>query len=687
MWNPPALTAAEEGQEEGQDEDSVTSKPSGADDGGLSRGANSFGDDTMFSPFNSMGFAHFPRHDNQEDRRSYPPECKNENNRLCLDLNRLTDSKTDANLIDVKSDMSEFNRESEMPCTEVSMRELCHAIDGNNSAAGYPIKAHGAQAKNRTSRSRMSPSGRGTSVLPLVDNFGVTGNNNDINIVPHPYGSSQNVDGNFLTLGIGGGTEIRSNSNFSTREITSNLEDTVFSPYNSSIVGQSPDNPFFSTGTAPGMQTMAGGLSSSALAGRMPTRDEGGLYGDTSSRLNSIQFPGFQTPQANTQSSFSARYDTSVYDLTPSSLPSGSTLIPQPQRVTLNTLGPQITRSTSFASQSISRQSQYCRRSSINASPESSRDYLSDRHRGSSISHAQLGNLTSQVEGTSTEGANIGPFPSSVQPIGHLGTSHNVGSVEAFGNSLFPERFGFQIPRVSTVQPAAAGPFPRRLGVQPNHPTARTTRGTPPVHLAAPVNRIRPSVPSGQHQHGMSAQSSTAFPRVDYSSGQVIPAARFDARPQGHPFVSHPYLKRQATENYPTALSGQRRKIVPQPVVIHHSAPHQRQRSPATPAHIPATVLMNLLSQLDISVTCARGISRLQPKAQFSSLLIDRLLRFYLVAIHFMTIACKESLLKNLRKVLLAFLAPSVRICENDPKTHKMTLKSTQWLQKLLVKD
>ncbi|KAK4436704.1 hypothetical protein Salat_0004300 [Sesamum alatum] len=649
--NPPSVTAPEEEQ----DKLSVTTKPCGADGGGRTGGANSFGANIMNFPFISLGYTHLPPHDIQGDCRSYP-ECENGNNRLggYMNLNCLN-SKTDANLMSVRSDMAEFHRES-ATYLDSSVNELCHATDRNNAiesdsltntavssldshitevqmkfmpqrceaTPGYPMKAHGAEAKKiKISGSRRSgkysSSECSSSALPLVDNFPVTGNKNDLNIVPLPFSSPQKVDGKFLTLGIGGGTEIRSNSNFSSREIASKLEDAVSSQCNSSLVEQSPINPFslaHLTGRAARIQTNTGGLSSSAsnFAGRMSNTYGGGLIGDTSTRLNSIPFPGLQTPQATPQLNFSAKHDTFLFDSPPSSLPFRSTLISQPECVTLSQ--PEITKSTNFASQYISQQQEYCGRGSINAC-EPSRNYLSDRHRGSSISHAQLGKLIplskgggtqsgagislpgsvqpvgrviSLAQGSRPEVPVIGSYPPSIQPVGHLHTSHNVGSVQAPGNSFFHKRTGFQVPRGSTFESAAAGPFPKRLGVQLND--FATGKGLPPVNLGAQVNPRRPSLPSGQNLRGVPAQLSKDFPRVDYSNGQVIPVAKLDVRPKVSPIVSRPSLKRQATENSPDARLGQRRKFFLRPI-IHHSIAHQRQIMPAIPAtaHIPPAPL------------------------------------------------------------------------------------------------
>ncbi|KAL6584989.1 hypothetical protein OROMI_004278 [Orobanche minor] len=573
MWSPPALTATEKRK----DEESVTTQPRGDDDDGSSCFGNILGADFMFSPFNSPGFADVPRHDIQGDCHSHSPESKNENSRLCLDLDCSTDFKTDANLMDVKNGKNNTVA-SDCSINTSHMNFMPHWCE---PVAGYPIKAHGPEAKSsRINRLPISCSS-GTSVLPLVGNFDVTGNNN----VPLPFSSPQNVDGNFLSLGIGGGsTEIKSNSNFSTREIASKLQETVSSQFNNSFsVGLSPIRPWnFTplTGLASGVQTDAGRLSSLVLA--------------SSSSSNPIQFAGLRTPQANPELSFSA--------------PSGIPIVPQSGHVAQSPLGPQITRP-----QVIPWQQQYNRRSSINASSESSRNYLSGMHRGSAISHAQLGRLipmtearkirsiaggcfpgsvqplgklTLQAEGTSRGVANICPSTCSVHPVGLVNTSPDLSSVAALGNSLSP------IPIVSPIQSAAAGTFPRRLGVQPNEPTVRNIRGPPAIHLPDQTCPVRPLLPSGHHQHGMPAQLPMNLPRPDYSTGQVNSVERYGVRPQFSPFGYQPHLKRQAIVNPSTAHLSQRRKISPQPVAVNHFALHQRPSFPATQARTPATSLI-----------------------------------------------------------------------------------------------
>ncbi|KAL8464518.1 hypothetical protein ACS0TY_034155 [Phlomoides rotata] len=619
--NQPALTDIEKGISEHsitskpKGEHPITSKPSGTDDCCWKLGAY------------GLSGPHI-----QGDFHSYPP-----------DLNYMPDSKFDGDLINVKSEMSEFCRESEL-YPEVGMRGLDYAIDGSNFFPSdclmntdvnpmdygksevyvnfmpprhkintcYPIKEHGAEAKNST-MSRIQRSGNfsssecSTSLLLPVYNFGKSVTKNDINIGPLSFSKPQNVDGNFLTLGIGSGTEVRPNNNFSTQEISSTLEKASSDSHSSdSFVRHCAKNPMNLTqltGRAGRIQTSAGGLSSSpcSLASRMPTRDECELIGDTRFRLNSVPSHGLQTPQANVQPNFSAKCFTSEFGLSPLSLPFGSSMISTPKHGTQPGL-----MSAYFTSQLIPGQQDYCRESSMMVSSESSRNYTSHRHSQSSISHLQLGrlipltgggaqinasvnslqsvqparNLTSSAASIRTEAAKIGSFASSVHPV----DTHNVNPVEELGNYLFPERNGFQNSKGGTSCSASAGPFPKRLGLQSDDfVTAGTSRGPPPFHLASPCNPVRPSASTGQYQHGVVPELSKDFPGVD-----CFNVAKVDAKPQAAPSVSHSSLKRKATKLPSTARLGQLRRIFSQ-----HFAPGQRQSIQATPRtdHIPPTPL------------------------------------------------------------------------------------------------
>ncbi|KAG8379650.1 hypothetical protein BUALT_Bualt07G0111100 [Buddleja alternifolia] len=606
--HPPGLATPVEGQ-------------SGAADGGqTTHAANSFEADFMCLPFMSLGSAHFPQHDSRRDFQPYSSEGENANNRLSgyMDLNRLADSNTDANMINVKSDSSchaidrnntvgadyLMNRASSSTDYLKSQVEMNFMPPRGETVSGYPMKACGAEAK--TIRSQMSGNfsslGCGTSLSPLANNPEAI--RRDSTFSPFPS------DGNFLSLGIGGGTEIRPNSNFSNWEIATKLEEAFLSQSNSSLVRQSPKDPLSRPAR---IQNNVNGLSSSEsnLVSRMSTCYEGGPIRDTNARLNSIPFPSWQTPQANIRPGFIATSDNFEFDQNPS-LPFPRNFPVHPECAASFPLGTQPTNPTYLASQSISnRQEGYHGDSYMNVSPQSSRKHFSERHRGSSISHAQLGKLTPFTEGIRSQTADGVLFPVSVQPVGNLaprtegtragipkigsfpssvqqvGTSHNVSSAGAFGKSLFPERIGFQIPKGSTFQSAAGGPFPKRLGVQPHDfSTARTGQGN--LHSTQDYGLVDyfqkpirpPSIIGPPPMH-----SAASF-RPLAKSGKVNPAANIDVRPRDSSIVSRPYLKRQATENPPIARPVHHRKIFP-----HHSVPHQGRNIPPTPipetTHIP----------------------------------------------------------------------------------------------------
>ncbi|CAA0816409.1 Unknown protein [Striga hermonthica] len=519
MWNPPALTATGEGQ----DLDSVTTMIGGADDHGHIK----------FSQFDSAGFTDVHQHDVQGDCFSYLSEFKTENKRLCLDLNRLTDPKADANLIDIKflDDKADFNEVSQTPYPEVMMSELNNLTDESNTiladcsvnykkleadinfmpqscelVSGYPIKAHGTEDRN--SRICRLPMSSSPSPSPSFD-CGTS------SVLPYPSCSQQIVNGNFLSLGIGGGMETKTNSKFSTREIASKLADPLSSQYMGPIVGQTPTNPSSLTPLV-GWQSNVGGLSSSSLA---DTRVEGVHYGDTRSKINPIQFRGFQAPQANPFSNFPATYDNFGFNLNSPLSPSVIPIVPQCGFVNQNLLGTQMPKPTSFSRQGIRLQQHYSSRSSINAPSDSA------WYKGSPVGHEQLGRLVPlaeakrprnigsvcfpgsvqpvpvgnrslQAKGTTSTGvANTSPSPSNIQPVGQAPYSHNISSIA--GTSLISERFTYPISRVSPIQSAAAGTFPRRLGVQTAEPTPRTIGAIPENRLPVQAYPVRPIVPSG----------------------------------------------------------------------------------------------------------------------------------------------------------------------------------------------
>ncbi|GER44062.1 2-isopropylmalate synthase [Striga asiatica] len=465
------------------------------------------------------------------------------------------------------------------------------------SAAGYPIRLHGTEARNRKISSlpiSSSPSlERDTSsYLPLLNS------------------SQQIVDDDFLSLGIGGGMEIKSNSKFSTREIASQLKDPLSSQCMNPINAQSPMN---SSSLTPfvGFQTDDGGLSSSLLS-----RDNGVLYGNTSSRINEIQFPGFQASQSNLQSNFLATYDDFGFNLDSSLLPSGIPVVPQCGFVNQSPLWTRIPTPTSFASQVNPLQQQYIRRSSINASSESSLD------RGSSMGHAQrerlsplaearrpqntvggcflgsgqpVGIISLQAEGTGDGVTNSFPSPSSFQPAGQAPSSHNVSSIA--GISSIAEILANPNPIVNPIPfpYAAAGTFSTNIGVQPTAPTARTIEG--------------------RHQRGAPAQVPTVSPRRDYSIGEATPSARHGVG--SHGVVSHSHLKRQATTNTLSEHLIQRRRITPQPALTDKLATGKRPSSPAI--RTPTVIDKLATSKRPSSPTRApiTAINRIPPEAHF----------------------------------------------------------------------
>ncbi|KAL2533975.1 Uncharacterized protein Adt_07326 [Abeliophyllum distichum] len=653
--NPPALSSPLERH----GDLAVTSRPSVADvTSKITCGATISGADLMSFRYMSLPYSHSPRDDMQGTCRSYPLDCNTESIMMDCFVNPsgLSNPQTNSNLINVRSNASKLPRVPEISHPEVSTRQ---SIDGNNTitadcfmngvvfstdyqqhpevnmtfmpvlggvAAGDAMTTQGGELKaSSLSRSQISGTvpnlGSSTSMLQRDESFG-------------QFGSPGKIDGSFLTLGTGANPETRVHRNFSTREIASKLDEVDSSKYNCHA-RQTTRNPLTRTefaGRTVSFQTNAGGLPSSScnLGGQISSCNDVGIDRGHDTRPKSIPFFTFQSLQADKHRNHSVnsnRDSDFQVDMAPSLMPFGSTSISHPECTRRSALASESAKPTMFPNQSTPHHQQNCYvESSMRVSSESFMNFHRLQSQGSSIRHAQLGNLVPLSKGHVVDS---GPFPTSVQPVGRLitlsegrasevvnssptGVQHigqlpscrNVSSVLALGYGMIPERSGFQLSGRSTTQSAAGGPFPKRLGVQPydlasegdlhqtqnchlahypqkpvGHPIAT---GPPQVSFPAQVNHCRLSVTAGQPHSP--TQLSKEFPKADYTKGQVIPVAKVDFRSQASNVLCRPSLKRRANENSPAAPLVQRRKIVPQPVVLHSGSYQQKYIPPPVPA-------------------------------------------------------------------------------------------------------
>ncbi|KAL1559041.1 hypothetical protein AAHA92_09430 [Salvia divinorum] len=530
--------------EEGKDEHNLTNHPSGADDGSWTHGACSYEEEIMSLPFISLGYDQFCGRDILEDCYSYNPN-----------LNCTADPKVDKNWTDVSESCTKY----EMLPPELSMRgdgadclttpavtsmdydEFDMNLSPPTCETGtcYPMKNHGAEAQSsRIRRFQMSGqfSSSSASLLPLVENFGARGNKN--------YQD-------FLTLGTGNGREFRPNRHFSIREISNTLKE-VSSQCNNPITGPHQKN--LSTqlagadarilthaGGDAGIQTSAGELEGFAFQGNIKDPlNIAHLEGEAAT----VQL---QTNAGGLSRSARSRMPTSIEDGLIGEAGFRLNSDPFPSLHTLQTNTP--TKATSKCYTSV------CQPSSI---PLSSGCTL--------LSQPKCG---SQPQIMSTH---LACQPISWQRDHSRKSSFNVPSKYSLHYNLDRDKLS----STSHVQPGNLSPAVEgtRTGV-------------------AKIGSFTSSVqPAGPYQHGMSTQSSAVFPEIDNSDGQVVPVTKLNITPHVAPIIlPHPPLKRKAAAN-PIALSGQRRKKIPQSA-ISDSLLQQRQNTPAitAPIHIPTAPL------------------------------------------------------------------------------------------------
>lgn len=620
----PAFTT---GPMEGHCELDLTIKPSGSADVGRTH----------------LDYVQFPHQGVEVTCQSHQNQYDHEHNMIAgHTLDGSIVSKTDANMIDVRSDAYKFLRVSEMshPAGNADYRksqlrmnftQIREETASNHLGGSYRPEAN----TNKSQISgNLSNSGLKTSMLSHVENASGTGNENVMNSralqFGHPgigdgndmnpsalqFGHSGIGDGSFLRLGIGGGMETRSNSNFSAREISSKLEEADSSPHHSYHAQRTAGyhlNHAQSADKAARLQFNGGGLSNEVS--RTSTCEGGGLITGANVLIGSNPCPSSQIPQVNIQRNFSFSADRNSglrQDHNPLPLPYSRTLMSHPGYAVPSLMELQLPKPTYFTSQPMSAQQQDCSgKSSNHVSPESFSASPIDWRRGNSVRHSQLrgrqtqfansvpfpvsiephGNLASITEGYSPNAVNIGSFQTSVlQPTGQLFSPQNVGATEAHGSHLFPGRRGFPVSKGSTFQSVVPNPFPRRLGVQPID-FAATRSGPSPTGLDSHVNHLGYTVPSGQHVRVMPSHIPNDFPTVNYTNGHFDPAAKFGARPQAFPFPQHRSLKRGPSENSTATHPNHRRKIIPGPI-IHGSVPQQRKWFPApvpNPAQMPSS--------------------------------------------------------------------------------------------------
>nr|XP_016505966.1 PREDICTED: uncharacterized protein LOC107823774 isoform X1 [Nicotiana tabacum] len=443
------------------------------------------------------------------------------------------------------------------------------------------------------------------------------GIHNDVKVNPVPFSSPENIDGSFLTLGIGSNIDNRSKFRFSAKEVSSRLEEAVLSQSSNSHV-----------------QHLKRSISSLAhgVPGGIPNfnRDSGGLPNSarklgvstcSSNNDEIVLAPGSRisappcvnlTPDTRLNSSNSTnlgavgKADLRLAEPDPFKCVQGGLPPPSLPFSINSTLPPHLGYARTVAA------------------PESAQPVWV-----AAPLSAQPGLVTAQptIKQQSNCYPNISRNQSFMESLilghggsgvrqDHLGQQSFVNVPHPWGDNLFPERTGAQFAGWSGIQPAPGNQFPKRLGVQLNDGViSQATRegvlpgmggiqqirkgnsyqsrdNGPTMH---PTGLLHPPLAMGQPHGGSAAKYNvTGLP---YHAGQGIPISKVDATPQASNIHGHVSLKRRANgAPPPIARTCQRRRTLAQHRYQQLIAQRQSSNAPV-PASSPSLPLPHVKCQ------------------------------------------------------------------------------------------
>lgn len=536
-----------------------------------------------------------------------------------MNLNNLHRHHLEPNLMNVRNISPSFSSPSEMPhCMEISA-EINHSNMNNNTPTSdglvnegvlskgiqnpgvsmnfMPMQSSGAgcfeKAGKATGISQNSfqasgsPFGIGYN-MQNTRSIGGIGIHNDAKVNPVPFPSLGNIDGSFLTLGVGSNIEDRSNLRFTGKEVSSTSEEAVLPQTNSSPIQQMRRNfPSLIHGVPGGItnfQCDRGGLPNSA-------RNSGVL-----APVSRISIPPFMyvTPDARLNSSNTrnlgavGKADLRLSEPDPLKYAQGG-LPPSPLPFSSNsTLPPHL----GFGRMAAAPESDH----PVKVAAQSTINQQSNLYTNISRSQSFMGSpILSQGGGRVRQD--------------HLGQQSFVNVPHPWGNNVFPEGMGAQIAGWSGVQPAPGNQFPKRLGVPLNDGAiSQATRegvlpGTGGIQQIRrgnsyqsqdqgpkmqPSELFHPPFAMGPPQGGSPAMHNVSG--LPYLAGQGIPISKVDGTPQASYIHGHTSLKRRASRA-PPPTARQRRRTLTQHS-NHQLIAHQRQISnspvPASSPSLPS---------------------------------------------------------------------------------------------------
>ncbi|XP_060205287.1 uncharacterized protein LOC132633090 isoform X1 [Lycium barbarum] len=576
------------------DDLSLSIRQSGAVDyNGVVQGGFSSGANVASSPFVSLPAV-----------RPLPGNVNKLNNFEMVDLkniNTLHHQHLEPNLMNVRNiapsfpsemphcigngaEINHLNMNNNMPASDNLMNEgvLFKGIQNPGASMNFmPMQSSGAGCFEKAGKARGisqnslqasgSPFDIGYSMQNTKSIAGI-GIHNDARVNPVPFPSPENIDGSFLTLGVGSNIEDRSNLKFNSKEVRSRLEESVLPQSNNSHAQQMRRNfPSLINGGPGGItnfQRDSGGLPNSARNSSVSTcplnNDE--IVLPPGSRISAPPFM-YVTPDARLNSSNTrnlgavGKADRRLSEPDPLKYAQGG-LPPHPLPFSSNsTLPPHLRFGRMEAIQSAQPVG-------VTAQPtlmQQSNLYTNIPRNQSSMVSPILSHGGGRVRQD------------------HLGQQSFVNVPHPCGNNLFPEGVGAQIAGWSGIQPTPGNQFPKRLGVQLNDGAiSQATREVvlpemgsiqqirrgnsyqsqdhgPKMH---PTARLHPPLAMGRHQGGSPANYNVSG--LPYHAGQGVPISKVDVTPQASYIPGHTSLKRRAVGAPPTAPTCQRRRTLTQ---------------------------------------------------------------------------------------------------------------------------
>ncbi|KAM3246400.1 hypothetical protein T459_10614 [Capsicum annuum] len=575
----------------------VTSFPFVSSDGGFTSGANA----TSF-PFVSSPAVH-----------PLPGNVNEMNNFEMVDLmnlNTLHHHHLEPKLMNVRN-ISSFSSPLEMPHCMENSANTNHSNMNNNTPTSDSLVSEGVLSKgiqNLGSSMNFMPmqsSGAGcfekaekatgisqnsfqASGSPFGIGYNMQNTNSIVGSGVHidakgnsvPFHSAGDIDGSFLTLGIGSNIKDRSNLRFSGKEVSNKLEEAGL-PQSNKSPGQQVRRNFPSvihgvSGGITNFQHDMGGLPNSA-------RNSGVLA--PGSRISAPPFmyvtPDARLNSSNTRNSGAVgKADLRLAEPDPLKYVQGGVPPPPLPFSSNSTLPPYL----GFGRMAAAPESAHAAQSTINlqnnlyANISRNQSFM-----GSPILTHGGGNRVRQD---------------------HLGQQSFVNVPYPWGNNLFPEGMGAQIAGWSGIQPAPGNQFPKRLGVQLNDGaiSQATREGVLPGMggiqqigrgnsyqsqdygpKMQPTELSHPPFAMGRPQGGSPAKFNVSgFP---YHAGQGIPISKADGTPQASYIPGHTSVKRKASRAPPTPPTCQRRRTLTQ----HSNQQLIAQQRQITNSPVPAS--------------------------------------------------------------------------------------------------